>query len=197
MKNKIMKILGFILVVIIVGASKAARHTNKGEAATIDMNGTKVTINETKVDDVLNAGYGLTNSGIYEVPKTVDKKTYTDDVAAFSKDEMNYANVAVANVSGSSEKIESCKIIEMTFDYDDAFIIGKKVTTYKDALINGFNPKGMTKDEIKEKISKEVKEEDDKKLIYEDGDYYSRYYFNENGELTSVSVGISGTRLKG
>ena len=44
----------------------------------------------------------------------------------------------------------------MKFYYADQFLMGKTVNTYKEASIDGFNPSGMTKDEVKAKVTKKI-----------------------------------------
>ncbi|WP_294394586.1 hypothetical protein [uncultured Clostridium sp.] len=64
--------------------------------------------------------------------------------------------------------------------------------------IDGFNPAGMTKDEIKTKIDskKNISGESDTKLKIEDGDYYCTYNFDASGVLNTVDVVIPGIKLK-
>ena len=196
MKKKLISGLGTIIVIMIIAVFKLGGSTDSQCPFTVDIDGTAISLNEITVEELEKSGYDLLNAGIYEVPKEIDKKTYVDDAASINKDNMKYADISVANLSGSSEKISSCKVIEMKFYYADQFLMGKTVNTYKEASIDGFNPNGMTKDEVKAKVTKKITKDEDKTLKVEDGDYYCEYSFDDNGVVDHVEVGLPGYKVK-
>lgn len=196
-KSRVIRtVLGIIILGALVFARAYFRVTNSGKPVSIQMNGVEVKVNDTKVQELVDKGYTLGNGSLYELKDTVEAKSYTSEVGCFIKEHQKYADFAVANHSGSSEDIKTCKIISMEFFYGGEFIMGKTINTYEDAIINGFNPKGMTKDQIKAKLTQKITEEDSKKIRVEDGDYYCQYNFSTKGTLYSVEVGIPGSKIK-
>ena len=197
-KSKITKtILSLVVFAGLIGF-KFLSLSNSGDPATISIEGAEYTIKTDKLRDVKSNGYTLDGVGIYEAVKNLDGKTYVDDAVSINKDGVKYADVSLANYGGSSAIAEDCTVIAMTFHYQDEFSMGQMIPTYKEALVDGFNPAGMTKDDIKGKIDskKEVTEDTDKMLKVEDGDYYCTYSFDDSGVVKTVEVGIPGSKLK-
>ena len=170
-RTKLIKSIFSLLVFAGLIGFKFFSLSNSGDPATISIDGTEYTIKSDKLSDIKSNGYTLDGVGIYEAVKNVDKKTYVDDAVSINKNGIKYADISVANYGGSTVKVEECKVIGMTFHYQDEFSMGQTIPTYKEAVIDGFNPAGMTKDEIKSKIDskKKVTEDSDTKLKIEDG----------------------------
>lgn len=197
-KTKLTKTIFSLLIFAGLIGFKFLSLSNSGDPTTISIDGTEYTIKSDKVSDIKSKGYTLDGVGIYQAVKNVEKKTYVDDAVSINKDGIKYADISVANYGGSSVNVEECTVIGMTLHYQDEFSMGQTIPTYKDAVIDGFNPAGMTKDDIKGKIDskKKISEDTDTKLKVEDGDYYCTYNFDDSGVLKTVDVGIPGSKLK-
>ena len=190
MKKKLLSGLGTIIAFLIIAGFKMGSHTNAQCPFPVEIDGNTILVNKVTVGDLEKLGYKLSDSTLYQLVKEIDKKTYADHAASINKDNKIYADISVINKSGSSKKISECKVFEMRFFYSDQFCMGKKKESYKEAVIDGFNPSGMTKDEVKAKVTKDIKEEKDKELTIEDENYYCTYSFDDNGIVDSVEVGI-------
>ena len=196
--SKLTKTIFSLLVFAGLIGFKFLALSNSGDPSTISIDGAEYTIKTDKLKDIKSNGYTLDGVGIFQAVKNVDKKTYVDDAVSINKDGVKYADISVANYGGSTAMVEDCTVIGMKFHYQDEYSMGETIPTYKEALIDGFNPAGMTKDDIKSKIDskKKVTEDSDTVLKVEDGDYYCTYNFDDSGVVKTVEVGIPGSKLK-
>lgn len=194
------RIIRNLAVIVIIGAVIVGKTyfglASSGKPVTVQINGTDLKVNDTKVEEMVGKGYTLGDGSMYALSETIEKKSYTPELASLNKDNTKYVDFAVVNHSGSSEDIKTCKIISVEFFYGGEFIMGKTIKTYEDAIIDGFNPRGMTKEQVKAKITKKVAEDESRKLRIEDGDYYCQYNFGKDGKVSSVEVGIEGSKIK-
>lgn len=166
------------------------KTSGMGKPFTVAMNGIKVEVGKTLVKDVTTKGYKITASTTRGMPESVPKKTYTSTLCSFYKDNNIYSDFGVINSTGDSAPIESCKIKSITFNYGGKYTMGKKIDTYEDATINGFNPKGMTKSEVKAKIKDKITKETDTQINIENGNYHCWYFFDKTGKVSMVDVGV-------
>lgn len=186
------KIIKAMLAIFLIGGISFISTSCLGEkspAPIVEMEGVKIEVGKTTVKEVLDKGFIIEESKIFEPVKTVPGKKFTSIIASFQKDGIDYGSFSVANTSSVEKNVEDCIITSITYFYSNKFY-------YENASINGMVPKGMNLKQIVEKLGEPTHKYDDR-LNYrsKDGRYDTRYEFDKKGILSKSSVEVDEKSL--
>ncbi|MBU5485664.1 hypothetical protein KQI86_15195 [Clostridium sp. MSJ-11] len=182
MKKSIKILLGLGLIVVLF-LINSGYFRGKGYIPLVKMEDATIEIGTTTVQEVLDKGYTLEYSKAFEPVKTVPGKKYTSILFSFSKDGKNYGTFSIVNNSGEEKRTEECTIRSMRYYYTNPEVY------YDGVSIDELVPKGLSLDQIKEKLG-EPEKEDDSKLKYESkgGLCTIEYEFKDDKTLKTVTV---------
>ncbi|MBW6410592.1 hypothetical protein [Clostridium weizhouense] len=183
MKNIIKKIIPICIIGVVCLIGFPALKGDK-DIPLAEMEGIKIEVGKTTVKEVLDKGFTIKDSEIYEPVKSIPGNKYTLSIASFEKDGKEYGSFSVANTSAVEKNIEDCLITSITYYYThDSY--------YQDASVKGIVPKDLTLEQLKEKLGTPDDEYDDE-IVYrsESKKYTSRFGFDKDGKLTKSKVEV-------
>lgn len=188
MKNIVKKIIPICIIGVVCLIGFPALKSDK-DIPLAEMEGIKIEVGKTTVKEVLDKGFTIRDSQIYEPVKSVPGNKYTSTIASFEKDGKGYGSFSVANTSPVEKNIEDCLITSITYFYsNDSY--------YQDASVKEIVPKGLTLEQVKEKLGTPDGEYGDK-IVYrsESKKYTSTFGFDKDGKLTESGVEVDAHSL--
>ncbi|BBF41481.1 hypothetical protein lbkm_0160 [Lachnospiraceae bacterium KM106-2] len=186
-----------VLAILAVGYFGLQRSEKQEAKFNVEVDGMTVELDKTTVKDLKDHGFTLADGISSDLPATMEPKTVSlSNTGSAMKSDEQYFGFGVINRTNTNVSIEEAKIESVSIHYKDTYIKGNKVDTYQEAKVMGFNPKGMTMDEVKSQLKKEVDEasisqnKEDQLQVKVD-DHYCNYYFDKDGKLETVSTSIA------
>lgn len=198
MKKKSLVCVALVLVFMLSGCSNNNfGKTGEGSSPEVDYDGTKVVLGETKLSSLYDDGFE--NSTIFSsgYKTTMQSKTIANDSLYLSKNNKEYGLISLLCNEGddgvSMYPIEDCIIHRITLylnDYiKDPEDSGDIDIKYGNVLIDGVNYKGYTSEQIKKSMKgKNLVEESEEILSYQDGDYHTTFYIGEDGKVETIEL---------
>lgn len=186
---KIIEGIAFAIIVVLFLYSQFRGDANLKCPFSVTIAGTEVDLNQTTVSELEDKGYEIVTED-----RNIKAKSYKDKGIQLCKDGKRYAFLTVANFDDKTADVSTCRIIEMRLFYSEEAVFTNDA--YFDAEVSGFNPRGMTMEEVKSKINKKPSNGYPDMIVIESGDYHCDYTFDKKGKTSTVEVGIDGKNVR-